>query len=205
MTFGSDVTGTGCLSVSAHNRSPFNGANEEKAVKTHMLCALAIGLAGFATAASAQDNKTVNINTQVSPYCQSAVSIAPAPLALGALVDSATGRTVATFAGSTTAALGNYMCNTPAKVTLKATPLMSQSVETVVDDASFTNRVDYQAKVTWGTESLSAASNPGVAATLITTQANTGQVAITVSNPVAPLRPVAGAYAGVVTLNIAAN
>lgn len=205
MTLRFAATGADRASGSAHNRSPSNGSIEEKAVKTHMLCALAVGLAGFATTASAQiaDSETIHINTKVSPYCQTAFAIAPAPLALGELADPI-GRTVATFAGTTTANLGNYMCNTPAKVTLTASPLMSQDVAVVDDASSFTNRVDYQAQLTWGAESLSTASDAGSPAEHNTTQANTGQVNITVSNPVAPLRPVAGDYQGAVTLNIAA-
>ena len=104
-------------------RIPFAGNIEEKAVKTHLLCAVALGLAGIATAASAQDSDTFNINSNVTPFCAN-TGADPAPLELGELADN-NGFVVTTFVGPTTFTIPGYYCNAPATITLSGAALKS--------------------------------------------------------------------------------
>lgn len=185
-------------------RIPSVGKIEEKAVKTHLLCAMALGLAATATAASAQDSESFIVQTSVAPFCAN-LAAAPTPLALGELID-ADGFVVSAFAGTSSHSVASYYCNAPATVTLAAAPLMQTDGVAIVDVESFTDRVDYDASLVWDnvTGSVNSAAAP---ASIASTEANTGALTITVSNPSVDgtVRPIAGEYAGAVTLTIALN
>lgn len=186
-------------------RIPSIGKIEEKAVKTHLLCAMALGLAATASAASAQDSESFIVRTSVAPFCAN-LTAAPPPLALGELID-ADGFVVSTFAGPSTYSVASYYCNAPATVTLAAAPLMQTDGDAVIDVASFTDRVDYDASLVWDNVTGSVNSAAASPASIASTEANTGSLTVTVSNPTVDgtVRPIAGEYAGAVTLTIALN
>lgn len=187
-------------------RIPFIGTIEEKAVKTQLLCALALGVAASASAAAAQDTESFTVKTKVSPYCAN-LAASPTPLNLGSLVDSA-GKLVTTFAPVTsdTAPLATgYYCNAPATVTVQAQPLVRSPSVTVVDTDNFAARVDYRATVTWGGVMGSVNSTDTSATNYAAGTARIGDLSVQVSNPSidGTRRPIAGAYAGAVTLTVA--
>ncbi|MBB4082323.1 hypothetical protein [Brevundimonas lenta] len=172
-------------------------------MKTQMLCAIALGVAAIGGAAAAQDSDSVNVTSTVTARC-AALNDASAPLALGELVQSGTGEVVSVFAGTTTSySVPGYWCNAPANLTLAATPL--QNVDVVDDggDPSFTTRVDYTASLVW--DDVNRTKNTAVAGDEVfsTSEANIGALTLSVSSPTAVGRPVAGDYAGSVTLTIA--
>ncbi|MCC7267265.1 MAG: hypothetical protein IT546_07980 [Caulobacteraceae bacterium] len=175
-------------------------------MKVHRLLALGLGLAASATAASAQDATLLQVKSNVTPYCTTMTPTAPAPLNVGALTD-ANGLLVATFGGTTTRDLGAYYCNAPATVTLAASPLMQTAGTPVAYPDSFTNRIDYIANLTWDDLSLPASSASPSPATHVGTEANTGNLIISVSDPdiSGTQRPIAGDYAGTVTLTVVLN
>ena len=185
-------------------RIPSIGKIEEKAVKTHLLCAMALGLAGTATAASAQDSDTFLVQTNVAAFCAN-MGAAPGPLALGELADL-NGFVVTTFAGPTTYSVPGYYCNAPATVTLAAGPLL-QTTSPAPTDAGFTNRVDYTASLVWDDVNGSVDSVNNTPATIPSGGPNVGDLIVTVSAPDTDgdRRPIAGDYAGAVTLTIVAN
>lgn len=173
-------------------------------MKITLLRALAFGASVAAAPAMAQDTDSFTVNSVVFPYC-SQLSISSAPLSLGTLTGG-TGQLVASFNGTETSRelAASFYCNAPAKVTVKAEPLLNQAVSTVSDSASFTNRVDYTASLMWNTVGGSVSSTATDAQEFNATQANTGTINIAVTNPVVSnnRRPVAGTYAGQVRLTI---
>ena len=168
--------------------------------------AFVLAAVASAAPAMAQDSATFTVQTTVPAFC-SQFSVGQAPMDLGALT-GATGQLVGTFAsGSQTERqlATNFYCNAPSTITIKAEPLMHETVTVVTDSASFTNRVDYTATLKWnGLESAvsSTAASPQV---LTATQPNIGELTLKVSDPavVNNLRPIAGNYAGQVHLTIA--
>ena len=186
-------------------RVPSNGKIEEKAVKTHLLCAIALGLAGTAVSAAAQTNPTASIaiNSTVGGYCANIGAGGAGLLELGAVSDS-DGRVVTAFPTAAHTVSG-YYCNKPAKVTLTAAPLMQQGVAIVEDDASFTNRIDYQANLAWDDVTGFDPSATAGGTEISSAEANIGNLVVTVSNPDTEgnRRPIAGDYEGAVTLTVA--
>ena len=182
-------------------RIPFAGNIEEKAVKTHLLCAVALGLAGIATAASAQDSDTFNINSNVTPFCAN-TGADPAPLELGELSDT-NGFVVTTFAGPTTFTIPGYYCNAPATITLSAAPLLETTMP-APSDAAFTNRVDYLASLAWSSVNGSVNSVNNTPVDIAASGPTIGDMVVSVSSPdtVGNTRPIAGAYEGAVTLTV---
>lgn len=181
------------------------GKIEEKAVKTHLICAIALGLAGTATAASAQDSDTFLVQTNVSAFCTN-LSAAPGPLDLEELA-GADGFVVTTFAGATSFSIPGYYCNAPATITLKAEPLVQTDGTPITDPAAFTNLVNYTANLTWDDVSGSSDSTVVDGTPITTAEANAGNLMVWVSDPntVNNRRPIAGVYAGAVTLTITLN
>jgi hypothetical protein len=191
-------------------RVPPVGKIEEKAVKTHLLCAIALGLAGAATAASAQDGPTsseFNINSSVLAFCSSLTAPTGA-LELGELTDG-DGQVVETFANSPTYSVAGYYCNAPATIELSAAPLMQTGDPVIYDEAAFTNRVDYQANLVWGVVTDASDQSAGAldVVEIDTGVANIGELKVSVSGPNTDgnRRPVAGTYEGAVTLTVALN
>lgn len=186
---------------------PARRALEEKAVKTKIICAMALGLSVTATAAAAQDSNSITIASNVPKFCQSLTGLAPAPLALGSLIDGV-GQVVATFAGDTDTNLATYHCNGPASISLDANPLLVTPSQTITDTGSFTGSVDYVASLSWGGSVLLTNATTASAATVFpTTSARTGELIVSVSAPDTQgnLRPVAGTYEGSVVLNVNFN
>lgn len=172
-------------------------------MKTHLLCAIALGLAGAATAASAQDSASININSSVAPFCANVGAGGAGLLALGAVSDD-DGRVVTAFPTAAHTVSG-YYCNAPANVTVDAAPLMQIGVATVADAGSFTNRIDYQANLVWDNVTGSDQSVAAGGTLVPSTEANIGNLVVSVSNPdtAGERRPIAGDYAGAVTLTVA--
>lgn len=189
-------------------RVPLAGKIEEKAVKTHLLCAIALGFAGVATAASAQDptSSDFHIRSTVAPFCSS-LTAPTGSLALGELTD-ADGRVVTDFEESPTYSVSGYYCNAPATITLSAAPLMQVGDPVIYDPAGFTNRVDYEAVLVWGSVDASdeTAGDPDVVE-IDTGLANMGNLVLSVTGPNTDgnRRPVAGTYEGAVTLTVGLN
>ncbi len=173
-------------------------------MRTTLLRAFLVGASVYAVPALAQDSDTMVIQTQVPPYC-SELSISSTPMNLGTLT-GATGQIVSTFNGTETERelAASFYCNAPSKVTIKAEPLRHDTVAIVGDASSFTNRVDYTAQLKWRDLTGSANSTLTDATELNATQANIGQLKLTLSNPSVSnnLRPIAGNYAGQVRLTI---
>lgn len=171
-------------------------------MKTHLLCVLALGLAATATAAAAQDSDSITVQTQVQPYCAN-LGADPAPLALGELTGD-NGFIAAAFAGDTSYSVSSYYCNAPATVTLAAAPLMRTPTIPVPDSASFTDRVDYVANLVWDDVTGSVNSAANTPSDIDTAEANTGALIVSVSDPsvAGSRRPIAGDYAGAVTLTV---
>lgn len=185
---------------------PVRGALEEKAVKTKIICAMALGLSMTASAAAAQDSDSITIASNVPKFCQSLAGLAPAPLALGQLVDGV-GRVVSTFSGDTDTNLSTYYCNGPATISLDANPLVRTPAQGISDTGSFTGEVHYLASLSWSGIAISNASTAGAATVFPTTSATTGELIVSVSAPDTQgnLRPVAGDYEGSVVLNVNFN
>lgn len=170
------------------------------------LLAAALGLSVFAAQAHAQDSDTITIESTVTAYCADMPG-AVAALNLGDLIES-TGFLVDAFVGdSEREVAAGYYCNAPATVTLKASPLMHETVTTVADHTSFTNRVDYTASLEWGGVAGSVASTLADGDEIEAAQATIGALIIRVAAPTTTdnRRPVAGAYEGAVTLTVALN
>lgn len=187
--------------------NPARGALEEKAVKTKIICALALGLSMTASAAAAQDTDSITINSSVPKFCQALTGLAPTPLALGELIDGV-GQVVTTFSGTTSTNLSTYYCNGPATISLDANPLLLTPSQTISDSSSFTGEVSYLASLSWGGVTLlTNNSTAGSASTHPTTSATTGELIVSVSAPDTQgnLRPVAGTYEGSVVLNVNFN
>ena len=189
-------------------RVPPVGKIEEKAVKTHLLCAIALGLAGVATAASAQDGPTsseFNVNSSVLAFCSS-LSAPTGALELGELTDG-DGLVVEEFADSPTYSAAGYYCNAPATIELSAAPLMQTGDPVIYDEAAFTNRVDYEATLAWGAVNASDASAGAPDVVEVPTGPNLGDLILSVSMPTTDgnRRPVAGQYEGSVILTVGLN
>jgi hypothetical protein len=178
------------------------GTIEEKAVKIHLLCAVALGLAGSATAASAQTS--ININSSVPAYC-SALTPPAGPLSLGVFAE-ADGRLPDAFPTAATYSVDGYYCNMPSKVTILATPLMNTAPGTY-DPAVYSAKIDYSADLVWGGLSGAETSLDGTASELLVPTAHIGTFALTFSAPstAGDIRPLAGAYSGTVSLTVAFN
>lgn len=170
-------------------------------MKSPILCAMALAATGLAGAASAQDSGSIMIQSSVGPYC-TALPISGSTLQLGELAD-ANGQVRDEFQGFVGTFIPTYWCNAPTTVTLGTTPLMNQQVAVVTDPASFTNRVDYTAKWAWGSLSRTKSSTAGDDVWSVPS-ANTGQLIVSAYSPFTESnkRPVAGAYAGTVTLTV---
>lgn len=160
-----------------------------------------------ATPAIAQDSESFTVQTNVPAFCSqfSSGSATPA-MNLGALT-GATGQIVATFSSTDTQRelAAQFYCNAPSTVTITAEPLMHETVTSVTDSSSFTNRVDYTAKLTWRDLEGTVSSLASSAQVIPASQANIGALTLSLSNPavVGNRRPVAGDYAGQVRLTIA--
>lgn len=190
------------MTAGPSKRFPFFGTIEEKAVKTHLLCAaLALGLAATASAAAAQDSDTITINSTVSKYCQSLGT--PSPIALGELVDGV-GFVVTSFAGTNSSSVASYYCNAPATISLAATPLTQAAGSAILDPSSFTNRIDYVASLGWDNVNGSVNTLSGTPSSIVSSEANIGNLVVTVTDPdtAGNKRPIAGNYAGAVTVTV---
>lgn len=173
-------------------------------MRIHLLSALVAGLAAHAAPALAQDSETITIQSSVTPFCANFTS-SSTPLNLGDL-SGPNGFLVSAFVGDTSREVAaGYYCNAPSKVTLKALPLLHTTVVTVSDATSFTNRVDYEASLTWDDVTGSVVSTVVDGVEILAAEANIGAVVIDVGAPsvTGNRRPVAGAYAGSVQLTIA--
>ena len=174
-------------------------------MKTTLLRAtLWLGASLYAAPALAQDTDTMNVQSQVAPFC-SEFTANPAPMNLGSLTGP-TGQIVSSFAGGaeTERELAtSFYCNAPSTVTITATPLTTSNSTT--DTASFTSRVDYTATLVWDDINGNVSSTAASGAVIAVPEANIGPMKLTLSNPavVSNRRPVAGDYSGQVTLTIA--
>jgi hypothetical protein len=187
-----------------HNRSPFVGIIEETAVKPHLICAIALALAATGTAVSAQDSDSFIVQSKVPAFCAN-MGAAPGPLELGELSD-ANGYVITAFSGPTTYSVPGYYCNAPATIKMTATPLR-QTQSPAPTDAGFTNRVDYTASLAWGAVNSSVNSVDDTPNEITSGGPTVGNLVVTVSGPDTDgnRRPIAGAYAGAVTLTIVAQ
>lgn len=185
---------------------PARGKFEEKAVKTKLFCAVALGLGMTASAAAAQDSDSVTINSSVPAFCQSLAGLDSTPIALGEISDSE-GLVVDTFSGAASANLATYYCNGPATISLDANPLVRTPAVLVGDDPSFTAEVHYLASLSWSDVAVANASTAGAATVVPTNMAKTGELIVSISDPSTEgnRRPVAGDYEGSVVLNVTFN
>jgi hypothetical protein len=89
-------------------------------------------------------------------------------------------------------------------VKIVAEPLRHDTVTTVADFTSFTNRVDYTASLKWNDQDIPVVSTDSDGAEFNITQANIGDMELKISDPTVAdnLRPIAGGYAGLVRLTI---
>ena len=181
-----------------------SGSSRRRFVRTQMLCAVSAALCAVAGGAAAQSAPSVGINTTVAPYCASMQPGSPTDMDLGSLVGP-TGQVVSDFTGTTSYSLAGYYCNARANITLSAAPLRPTVAVTVTDASSFTDRVDYVAALSWDDVSLQVESAAGTPAQLLTSEANTGVLTVSVSDPETEnnKRPVAATYSAAVTLTIA--
>ncbi len=174
-------------------------------MKTTLLRAsLLLGAAFHAGPALAQDTDTLTVLSQVAPFC-SELSVSSAPMNLGTLTGPS-GQLLPSFAGGAETErelAASFYCNAPATVTITATPLTTPNSTT--DTSSFTSRVDYTATLVWDDVNGNVSSTVPGGAVISAPEANIGPIMLTLSNPavVNNLRPVAGDYAGQVTLTIA--
>lgn len=179
------------------------GTIEEKAVKIHLLCAVALGLAGIATAASAQTS--ITINSSVPGYC-SALTAPTGPLSLGTFAE-ADGRLPDNFPTSASYTVNGYYCNMPSKVTILASKLATVAAPGSYDPGIYSASIDYSADVNWGGLSGADSTLNAAASELLVPTAHIGAFALTFSAPSTPsdIRPLAGSYTGTVTLTVASN
>lgn len=176
-----------------------SGIIQETAVRSALFVAFGLGLASAAGAAVAQDTASLYTVSQVSARCATLPDAGP--LDLGELAD-ADGYARDTFAGGqTTLSIPGYWCNAPAELSLQAAPLINTEVAGDVGPG-FTTRVDYLASLAWDDVTGSNESAAGAPTAIATTEANIGELTITVSDPQATGRLVAGPYEGSVTLTI---
>ena len=171
---------------------------------TMLRASLALGAALFAAPAFAQDSDTMTVQSQVAPFC-SEFTVSATPMNLGTLT-GATGQLVPSFAsGAETERelAASFYCNAPSTITITATPLIT--LKSTTDTASFTSRVDYTATLVWDDINGNVSSTASTPAVISVGEANIGPMKLTLSNPavVNNRRPVAGDYAGQVTLTIA--
>ena len=171
-------------------------------MKTHLLYAIVLGLAGTASAATAQDSDTFLAQTTIPGFCAN-ISAQPAPLEVDELSDSE-GRVVSTFTGTTSFSVPAYYCNAPATITLKATPLKQTQGSTITNPNAFTDLVHYRANLTWDNVSGSVESTVVAGADIAAAEANYGDLTVSISNPntIDNRRPIAGDYEGAVTLTV---
>lgn len=169
-----------------------------------LLRAFLLSASAYASPALAQDAETMVVQTLVPPFC-SELSISSVPMQLGNLTGS-TGQIVPSFGGSEVERelAVSFYCNAPSKVSIKAEPLRHETVTSVAELESFTNRVDYTAQLKWRDLVGTASSTLTNATEINATQANIGQLKLTLSNPTVSnnLRPIAGGYAGQIRLTI---
>jgi hypothetical protein len=179
-----------------------SGPARRMSLKIQLLCAVALGFTASAGVACAQSQDTFSINTSVTPFC--ANLSATASLTLNELTGT-DGKVLSTFANatSTTFTAPGYYCNAPARVTLAATPLMRTPAIFNPATDLFTQRVDYVAALSWQSVSGSVSSTATAPVEYFTTQPNAGALNVQVTNPTAELRPLAGTYAGSVTVTVA--
>ncbi|RYD65310.1 MAG: hypothetical protein EOP58_07820 [Sphingomonadales bacterium] len=175
-------------------------------MKRTMIGTFVLGVLASATPAMAQDSETFTVQTEVPAYC-SQFTVGPAPMNLGGLTGTS-GQILPAFAsGSETERqlATNLYCNAPSTVSIKAEPLMHDTITVVTDSTSFTNRVDYTATVKWNTIEGSSSSSSANPVVLSATQPTIGALTLKVASPAVTnnLRPVAGNYAGQVRLTIA--
>jgi hypothetical protein len=174
-------------------------------VKTILLRAsLLLGAALSAGPALAQDSDTMNVQSQVAPFC-SELTVSATPMNLGTLTGPS-GQLLSSFSsGAETERelAASFYCNAPATVTIVATPLTTPNSTT--DTASFTSRVDYTATLVWDDVNGNVSSTVSSGAVIPVPEANIGPMKLTLSNPavVSNRRPVAGDYSGQVTLTVA--
>lgn len=178
----------------------------EKTVRATLIGTFVLGAFVSAAPAMAQDSATFNVTTTVPPFC-SQFSSGQAPMDLGALTGEA-GQLVTSFAsGAQTERqlASSFYCNAPSTITIKADPLMHDTVTVVSDATSFTNRVDYTATLKWNALENAVSSTAASPQVINATQPNIGQLTLKVSNPsvVNNRRPISGNYAGQVHLTIA--
>lgn len=185
---------------------PARGTIEEKAVKTKLLCAVALGLGLTATAAAAQDSDSITINSSVPTFCQSLAGLEATPIALGELSDDV-GQVVDAFPGATTTNLSTYYCNGPATISLLANPLVRTPALPIADEDAFTGEVHFLASLSWSDVAVANDSAAGAATVVPTDMAKTGELVISISEPSTEgnRRPVAGDYEGSVVLNVNFN
>lgn len=193
-------------------RTRFSGTapNKENAVRMHPIwtlpgAALAAITLGLAAPASAQDSDSITVNSKVAPYCAGLGSAGP--LALGELI-GADGHVAPTFSGPSTHSVPGYYCNGPATIELTAAPLVQVDGGVVPpSDPDFTHRVDYVAALTWDDVAGMVASAANAPSSILTSEANIGDLIVVVSGPTTDgdRRPIAGAYEGAVTLTVTLN
>ena len=178
----------------------------EKTVKRTLIGLTVLGAFAYASPAMAQSTATFTTQTTVPAFC-SQLSVGATPMDLGTLT-GASGQIVTDFASSaqTERQLAtSFYCNAPSTITIKADPLINDTVTTISDSTSFTNRVDYTATLKWSALENAVSSTAANAQVINATQPNIGQLTIKLSNPsvVNNLRPVSGNYSGQVRLTIA--
>lgn len=178
----------------------------EKTVRATLIGTFVLGVLVSASPAMAQDSATFTVQTTVPPFC-SQFSAGQAPMDLGALT-GAQGQVVTAFtSGAQTERqlASSFYCNAPSTITIKADPLMHDTVTVVTDAASFTNRVDYTATLKWNALENAVSSTASSPQAINATQPNIGQLTLKLSGPsvVNNLRPISGNYAGQVHLTIA--
>jgi hypothetical protein len=179
---------------------------KEKTVKTTLIGLFVVGALASASPAMAQDSATFTSQTTVPAFC-SQLSVGATPMDLGVLTGT-TGQLVNSFASSAQTErqlAASFYCNAPSTITIKAEPLMNDTVTTVADSSSFTNRVDYTATIKWSALQNAVSSTEANAQVISAAQPNIGELTIKLSNPVVAnnLRPVSGNYSGQVRLTIA--
>ena len=185
----------------------FRAADEfqEKIVRKTLITALMAGAAVYALPAAAQDvgSAQMTVQTTIPTYCSELAS-PDETLDLGGLTN-ATGQLVTTFAQNSTKQLATgFYCNAPSKVKIEAVPLKHDTITTVGDADSFTNRVDYTASLTWNDQNLQVLSTDADGEEFEVAQANIGDMALEISQPKVDgnRRPIAGDYDGLVRLTI---
>jgi hypothetical protein len=177
-------------------------------VKTTLLRAIVLGAGVIAVPAMAatSDTETMVINTSVPAFC-SEMTVSSVPMNLGSLTGP-TGQIVTDFSGATEAErelATSFYCNAPSKVTITAEPLLNAGVPVIGDSASFTNRVDYVATLTWNGVQGNDSSSEVEGQEIAVGEANIGPMSVKLSQPsvVNNLRPVAGDYTGQIRLTVA--